>query len=95
MCSWSAWAAHCQQCEPFMLPQVVTRKRDRRSQSPSGSGCRGHGGVGFWSRNGLFCVPWARCTRAVAPSLLCEELAVILMDGSGCGARARPCEATA
>ena len=22
-CSWSAWAAHRQRCEPFMLPQVV------------------------------------------------------------------------
>ena len=22
-CSWSAWAAHHQRCEPFMLPQVV------------------------------------------------------------------------
>ena len=94
-CSWSAWAAHHQRCKPFMLLQVVAWRRDRRSQSPSGSGCRGHGGAGFWSRNSLFCVPWARCTCAVAPSLLCEELAVILVDGCGCGARARPCEATA
>ena len=22
-CSWSAWAAHRQRCEPFMLPQVI------------------------------------------------------------------------
>ena len=66
-----------------------------RSLSPSGSGCRGHGGAGSRSRNGLFCVPWARCTRAVAPYLLCEELAVILVDGCGCGGRAHPCEATA
>ena len=66
-----------------MLPHVVAWRRDRRSQSPSGSGCRGHGGAGF------------RCTRAVTPSLLCEELAVILVDGCGCGARARLCEATA
>ena len=63
--------------------------------STSGFGCRGHGGAGSRSRNGLFCVPWARCTRAVAPYLLCEELAVILVDGCGCGARAHPCEATA
>ena len=42
-----------------------------------------------------FCVPWARCARAVAPYLLCEELAVILVDGCGCGSRAHPCEATA
>ena len=55
----------------------------------------GHGGAGSRSRNGLFCVPWARCTRAVAPCLLCEELAVILVDGGGCGASAHPCEASA
>ena len=52
-----------------------------------------HGVAGSRSRNGLFCVPWARCTRAVAPYLLCEELAVILVDG--CGACAHPCEASA
>ena len=28
------------------------------------------------------------------PYLLCEELAVILVDGCGCGARAHPCEAS-
>ena len=55
----------------------------------------GHGGAGSRSRNGLFCVPWARCTRAVAPCLLCEELAVILVIGGGCGASAHPCEASA
>ena len=54
-----------------------------------------HGGAGSRSRNGLFCVPWARCTRAVAPYLLCEELAVILVNGCGCGASAHPCEASA
>ena len=54
-----------------------------------------HGGAGSRSRNGLFCVPWAWCTRAVAPSLLGEELAVILVDGCGCGASAHPCEASA
>ena len=55
----------------------------------------GHGGAGSRSRNSLFCVPWARCTRAVAPCLLCEELAVILVVGGGCGACAHPCEASA
>ena len=55
----------------------------------------GHGGAGSWSRTGRFCVPWAGCTRAVAPCLLCEELAVILVLGGGCGACAHPCEATA
>ena len=54
-----------------------------------------HGGAGSRSRNGLFCVPWARCTRAVTPCLLCEELAVILVDGCGCGASTHPCEASA
>ena len=43
----------------------------------------GHGGADSQSRSGLFCVPWARCTRAVAPCLLCEELPVILVDGGG------------
>ena len=46
----------------------------------------GHGGAGSRSRNGLFCVPRARCTHAVAPCLLCEDPAVILVDGGGCGA---------
>ena len=56
---------------------------------------RGHGGAGSRSRNGLFCVPWARCAHAVAPYLLCEDLAVILVDGCGCGGRAHPCVAAA
>ena len=55
----------------------------------------GHGGADSRSRNGLFCVPWARCTRAVAPCLLCEELAVILVIWGGCGASAHPCKASA
>ena len=46
----------------------------------------GHGGAGSRSRNDMFCVPWADRTRAVAPCLLCEELAVILVLGGGCGA---------
>ena len=54
----------------------------------------GHGGAGSWSRNGLFCVSWARCTCAVAQCVLCEELAVILINGGGCGASAHPCEAS-
>ena len=55
----------------------------------------GHGGAGSRSQNGLFCVHWAWYTRAVSPCLLCEELAVILVDGGGCGASAHPCEASA
>ena len=55
----------------------------------------GHGGAGSRSRNGMFCVPWASRTRAVAPCLFCEELAVILVLGGGCGASAHLYEATA
>ena len=55
----------------------------------------GHRGAGSRSRNGLFCVLWAGYTRAFAPYLLCEELAVILVIGGGCGASAHPCEVSA
>ena len=55
----------------------------------------GRSGAGSRSQNGLLCVPWARCTRAVAPCLLCEELAVILVIGGGCGASTHSCEASA
>ena len=54
-----------------------------------------HGDAGSQSRNGQFCVPWAWRTRAVAPCLLCEDLAVILVLGGGCGASAHSCEASA
>ena len=74
---------------------VATGCSMKEGSSISVSFCRGHGSAGSRSQNGLFCVPWARCTRAVAPSLLCEELAVILVDGCGCGSRAHPGEATA
>ena len=56
------------------LPLGVAWRSYRRSLSPFGSGCRCHGCAGSRSRNGLFCVPWARCACAVAPSLLWEEL---------------------
>ena len=56
------------------LPQSVAWRSYRRPLSPSGSGCRCHGCAGSRSRNGLFCVSWARCSRAVAQSLLWEEL---------------------
>ena len=56
------------------LPQGVAWRSYRRSLSPSGSWCRCHGCAGSRSRNGLFCVPWARCARVVALSLLWEEL---------------------
>ena len=57
-----------------LLPQGVTGRSYRRPLSPSSSGCRCHGCAGSRSRNGLFRVPCAQCVRAVAPSLLCEEL---------------------
>ena len=77
------------------LPQVVACRWDRRSPSPSGSGCLGtgvlaldHETVGFVSLGPVALVLFAPC-------LLCEELAVILVFGGGCGAGAHPCEATA
>ena len=36
-------ATHRRRCVPFILPQVVACRWDRRSQSPSGSGCLGTG----------------------------------------------------
>ena len=36
-------ATHRRRCVPFLLPQVVARRWDRQSQSPSGSGCLGTG----------------------------------------------------
>ena len=76
------------------LPQVVACRWGRRSQSP-GSGCLGtgvltldHETVGFVSLGPVALVLFAPC-------LLCEELAVILVFGGGCGACAHPCEATA
>ena len=62
--------------------------------------------VSFWLRMPLSRGCWLSVTeRSVLcplslvrsccpPSLLCEELAVILVDGCGCGVRAHPCEAT-
>ena len=57
-----------------LLPHGVTGRSYRRPLSPSSSGCRCHGGADSRPRNGLFRVRWARCFRATAPSLLCEEL---------------------
>ena len=63
------------------LPQVVACWWDRRSHSPSGSGCLGtgvlaldHETVGFVSLGPVALVLFAPC-------LLCEELAVILVFG--------------
>ena len=69
--TWPAWAAHRQGCERFIFAAGCSMKELSKT---TGSGCCCHGCAGSWSRNGLFCVPWARCARAVALSLLCEEL---------------------
>ena len=87
--SWSAWGDASSAVRAF---HIATGCSVKVGSSIS---------VSFWlragsrSRNGLFCVPWARCTRAVAPCLLCEELAVILVIGGVCGTSAHPCEASA
>ena len=65
-------ASSAMRAVPFLL-QGVTERSYRRPLSPS-SGCRCHGCASSRSRNGLFRVPCARYARAVAPSLLCEEL---------------------
>ena len=57
-----------------ILPQGVTGRSYRRPLFPSSSGCCCHRCAGSRSQNGLFRVPCARCTRAAAPSLLCEGL---------------------
>ena len=69
--TWSAWAALRQRCEQFLFAAGCSMKELSKT---TGSGCRCHGCAGSRSRNGLFCVPWPRCSRAVAPSLLWEEL---------------------
>ena len=38
-------ATHRRRCVPFILPQVVACRWDRRSQYPPGSGCLGTGVV--------------------------------------------------
>ena len=93
--SWSAWGCAS---SAVRAVHIATGCSVKVGSSISVSFCLrmpGHGGAGSRSRNGLFCVPWARCTRAVAPCLLCEEHAVILVIGDGCGASAHPCEASA
>ena len=88
-------ATHRRRCVPFLF---ATGCRVKVGSSISVSfwlRMPGHRGAGSRSRNDMFCVPWADRTRAVAPCLLCEELAVILVLGVGCGASAHPCEGTA
>ena len=88
-------ATHRWQCVPFLFATGCSVKVGSSISVSFWLRMPGHGGTGSRSRNGLFCVPWAGRTRAVAPCLLCEELAVILVLGGGCGASTHPCEATA
>ena len=72
--TWSAWAAYRQRCERFLFAAGCSMKELSKTT------------VSFWLRMPLSRVCWlsvtersvlcplARCARAVAPSLLCEEL---------------------
>ena len=92
--SWSAWGDASSAVRAVRFATGCSVKVGS-SISVSWLWMPGHGGAGSRSRNGLFCVPWAGCASAVAPYLLCEELAVILVIGGGCGASAHPCEVSA
>ena len=88
-------ATHRRRCVPFLFATGCSVKVGSSISVSFWLRMPGHGGAGSRSRNGMFGVPWAGRTCAVAPCLLCEELAVILVLGGGCGASAHPCEATA
>ena len=79
-------ATHRRRCVPFLFATGCSVKVGSSISVSFWLRMPGHGGAGSRSRNGMFCVPWAGRTRAVAPCLLCEELAVILVLGGGCGA---------
>ena len=93
--SWSAWGDASSAVRAIHIATGCSVKVGSSISASFWLRMPGHGGAGSRSRNGLFCVPWARCTRAVAPCLLCEELVVILVIGGGCGASAHPCGASA
>ena len=81
--SWPAWGAAsfdgaCHSC----LSQVITLW-DRRSPFSFWLRMPGHEGAGLGSRCRRWRVPWVGRTRAAAPCLLCEVLAVILVLRSG------------
>ena len=88
-------AMHRRRCVPFLFATGCSVKVGSSISVSFWLRMPGHGGAGSRSRNGMFCVPWAGRTRAVAPCLLFEDLAVILVLGGGCGASAHPCEAPA
>ena len=80
-------ATHRRRCVPFLFATGCSVKVGSLISVSFWLWMPGHGGAGSRSRNGMFC--------AVAPCLLCEELAVILVLWGGCGASAHPCKATA
>ena len=88
-------ATHRLRCVPFLFATGCSVKVGSSISVSFWLRMPGHRGAGSRPRNGMFCVLWADRTRAVAPCLLCEELAVILVLGGGCGASAHPCEVTA
>ena len=76
-------ATHRRRCVPFLFATGCSVKVGSSISVSFWLRMPGLGGAGSRSRNGMFCVPWAGRTRAVAPCLLCEELAVILVLGVG------------
>ena len=76
---------HRRRCVPFLFATGYSVKVRSSISVSFWLRMPGHGGAGSRSRNGMFCVPWAGRNRAVAPCLLCEDLAVILVLGGGCG----------
>ena len=88
-------ATHRRRCVPFLFTTGCSVKVGSSISVSFWLRMPGHRGAGSRSRNGMFCVPRASRTCAVAPCLLCEDLAVILVLGGGCGASAHPCEASA
>ena len=82
-------ATHRRRCVPFLFATGCSVKVGSSISVSFWLRMPGHGGAGSRSRNVMFCVPWAGRTRAVAPCLLCEELAVTLVLGGGCGSPLR------
>ena len=93
--SWSAWGGASSAVRAVHIATGCSVKVGSSISVSFWLRMHGHGGAGSRSRNSLFCVPCARCTRAVALCLLCDELAVILVIGGGGGASSHSCEASA
>ena len=88
------WLCIVSDASGSLLPHGVTGRSYRRQLSPSSSGCRCHGGADSRPWNGLFRVRCARCFRATAPSLLCEELCCHPGGGTKVWLSRSTCEAT-